>query len=47
MAESIRETIVQYQSGKVGMKAFVAAPQATGKRPPLSSSRNGGDSQTM
>lgn len=35
MAESIRETIVQYQSGKVGMKAFVAAPQATGKRPAI------------
>lgn len=33
MAESIRETTVQYQSGKVGMKAFVAAPQTTGKRP--------------
>ena len=35
MAESIRETTVQYQSGKVGMKAFVAAPQATGKRPAI------------
>ncbi len=35
MAEPIRETIVQYQSGKVGMKAFVAAPQATGKRPAI------------
>ncbi|QPD05062.1 MAG: Carboxymethylenebutenolidase [Candidatus Nitrospira kreftii] len=35
MAESIRETTVQYQSGKVGMKAFVAAPQTTEKRPTI------------
>jgi carboxymethylenebutenolidase len=35
MAESIRETTVQYQSGKVGMKAFVAAPQTKGKRPTI------------
>ncbi|HMS84041.1 MAG TPA: dienelactone hydrolase family protein [Nitrospira sp.] len=33
MAESIRETTVQYQSGNVGMKAFVAAPQTKGTRP--------------
>lgn len=33
MAESVRETTVQYQSGNVGMKAFVAAPQASGKQP--------------
>ena len=35
MAESIRERTVQYQSGKVGMNAFVAAPQTTGKRPAI------------
>ena len=35
MAESIRETTVQYQSGKIGMKAFVAGPQTTGKRPAI------------
>jgi len=35
MAESIRETTVQYQSGKIGMKAFVAGPQTTGKRPTI------------
>ncbi|MDH5740496.1 MAG: dienelactone hydrolase family protein [Nitrospira sp.] len=35
MAESIRETTVQYQSGKVGMKAFVAAPQTKEKRPTI------------
>ncbi|MBX3301992.1 MAG: dienelactone hydrolase family protein [Nitrospira sp.] len=35
MAESIRETTVQYQSGKVGMTAFVAAPQTKGKRPTI------------
>ncbi|MBS0151656.1 MAG: dienelactone hydrolase family protein [Nitrospira sp.] len=33
MTESIRETIVQYQSGKVDMKAFVAAPQTKDTRP--------------
>jgi carboxymethylenebutenolidase len=33
MAESIRETTVQYPSGNVTMKAFVAAPQAKAKRP--------------
>lgn len=35
MAESIRETSVQYQSGKVEMKAFVAAPQTKEKRPSI------------
>ena len=35
MAESIRETTVQYQSGTVGMKAFVAAPQTKGTRPTI------------
>lgn len=33
MAESIREIIVQYQSGNVDMKAFVAAPQTKDTRP--------------
>jgi carboxymethylenebutenolidase len=33
MAESIRETTVQYPSGSVTMKAFVAAPQTKEKRP--------------
>lgn len=33
MAASIRETTVQYQSGIVGMKAFMAAPQTKDKRP--------------
>lgn len=33
MAESIRETTVQYPSGNVTMKAFVAAPQTKEKRP--------------
>jgi carboxymethylenebutenolidase len=33
MAESIRETMVQYPSGNVTMKAFVAAPQTKEKRP--------------
>ncbi|HRI39372.1 MAG TPA: dienelactone hydrolase family protein [Nitrospira sp.] len=33
MAESVRETTVQYQSGNVVMKGFVAAPQARGKQP--------------
>jgi carboxymethylenebutenolidase len=35
MGESIRETTVQYQSGTVGMTAFVAAPQTKGKRPAI------------
>ena len=35
MVASIRETTVQYQSGKVGMKAFVAAPQTKDKRPAI------------
>ena len=36
MAESIRETTVQYPSGKVViMRAFVAAPQAKEKRPAI------------
>lgn len=36
MAESIRETTVQYPSGKVvTMRAFVAAPQIKGKRPAI------------
>jgi carboxymethylenebutenolidase len=33
MAESIRETTVQYPSGNVTMKAFVAAPQTKERRP--------------
>lgn len=33
MAESTRETIAQYPSGNVTMKAFVAAPQTKEKRP--------------
>ena len=33
MAESIRETTVQYPSGNVRMKAFVAAPTTKEKRP--------------
>lgn len=33
MAESIRDTMVQYPSGNVTMKAFVAAPQTKEKRP--------------
>ncbi|MFY4731097.1 dienelactone hydrolase family protein, partial [Nitrospira sp. BLG_2] len=34
MAESIRETNVQYPSGKVvTMRAFVAGPDTKGKRP--------------
>jgi carboxymethylenebutenolidase len=33
MAESIRETTVQYPSGKVTVRAYVAAPQTKGKRP--------------
>ncbi|MDR4462809.1 MAG: dienelactone hydrolase family protein [Nitrospira sp.] len=35
MAESIRETTVHYQSGKVSMTAFVAAPQTKEKRPTI------------
>jgi carboxymethylenebutenolidase len=35
MTESIRETIVQYQSGTVAMKAFVAAPRTKEKRPAI------------
>jgi carboxymethylenebutenolidase len=35
MAESIRETMVQYPSGNVTMKAFVAAPAVKGKRPAI------------
>lgn len=35
MAEPIREITVQYQSGKVPMKAFVAAPQTKEKRPAI------------
>ncbi|MBH0189943.1 MAG: dienelactone hydrolase family protein [Nitrospira sp.] len=35
MAESIRESTVQYPSGNVTMKAFVAAPQTTEKRPAI------------
>lgn len=35
MADSIRETTVQYQSGKVGMTAFVAAPRAKDRRPTI------------
>ena len=33
MAESIRNTTVQYPSGNVTMKAFVAAPQTRDRRP--------------
>ncbi len=35
MAESIRETSVQYQSGSVTMKAFVAAPHTKEQRPTI------------
>ncbi len=35
MAESIRETTVQYPSGNVRMKAFVAAPTTKEKRPAI------------
>ena len=35
MAALIRETTVQYQSGNVGMKAFVAAQQTNDKRPAI------------
>ncbi|MBI3356678.1 MAG: dienelactone hydrolase family protein [Nitrospirae bacterium] len=35
MAESIRETTVQYASGNVTVRAFVAAPQTKEKRPAI------------
>jgi len=35
MAESIRETTVQYPSGTVTVRAFVVAPQTKGKRPAI------------
>jgi carboxymethylenebutenolidase len=35
MGASIRETTVPYQSGNVGMKAFVAAPQTKERRPAI------------
>lgn len=35
MAEAIRDAAVQYPSGDVTVKAFVAAPQAKGKRPAI------------
>ena len=35
MVESIRETLVQYPSGNVTMRAFVAAPQTKEKRPAI------------
>ena len=35
MVASIRETTAQYQSGNVGMKAFVAAPQTKDQRPAI------------
>jgi carboxymethylenebutenolidase len=35
MAESIRETMVQYPSGSVTVRAFVAAPQAKERRPAI------------
>jgi len=35
MAEPIREATVQYQSGNVAMKAFVAAPHTKEKRPAI------------
>jgi carboxymethylenebutenolidase len=35
MAESIRETTVQYQSGNVAMNAFVAAPHTKEQRPAI------------
>ena len=35
MAESIRETMVQYPSDKVTMRAYVAAPQTKDKRPAI------------
>ena len=48
MAESIRETTVQYPSGKVViMRAFVAAPQRRKNVRPLLWSRNGWGSPTI
>ncbi len=35
MAESIRETLVQYPSDKVTMRAYVAAPQTNERRPAI------------
>ena len=35
MAESMRETTVQYPSGNVTVRAFVAAPRTTEKRPAI------------
>ena len=35
MAESIRETLVQYPSGNVTMRAYVAAPQTKERRPAI------------
>ena len=35
MAESIRETTVQYPSGTITMRAYVAAPQTKEKRPAI------------
>ena len=35
MVESIRETTVQYPSGNVTMRAYVAAPQTKDKRPAI------------
>ena len=35
MAESIRETLVQYSSDKVTMRAYVAAPQTKERRPAI------------
>src|SRR3954465_2886653 len=35
MGESIRETMVQYPSGNVTVRAYVAAPQTREKRPAI------------
>ena len=35
MAESIRETLVQYPSDKVTIRAYVAAPQTKERRPAI------------
>ena len=35
MDESIRETVIQYPSGNVTMRAYVAAPQTKEKRPAI------------
>ena len=35
MGESIRETMVQYPSGKITVRAYVAAPQTKEKRPTI------------